>query len=346
MPTSTPRVARAATALPLTVLVVVATAIAGLAPAGAATADDSYVALGDSYSSGTGTGTYVDDGTRCLRSALAYASLIAARRGYALNLRACSGAVVADVRRAQLGALRPATDRVTISVGGNDAGFADVLTTCAAPWWFGRCGRAIDDAQAFIRGTLPARLRRVYRGIANRAPRAEVVVVGYPRLLGEEDCDPLTFFSARERARLNATADLINRRTRRIALRRGFAFADPTRRFDGHAVCADEAWLNGLSFPVVESYHPNRTGHARGYRPVVGGRLPMSAAARGARGDRSARGHVPAAEIAATQRRYAGLDAGIRPERVRPPDLTTPRARRAARRANVDIDRWIARQRR
>ena len=37
----------------------------------------------------------------------------------------------------------------------------------------------------------------------------------------------------------------------------------------GHAVCSSTEWLNGLSNPIGESYHPNRTGHASGYTPVV-----------------------------------------------------------------------------
>ena len=70
-----------------------------------------YVALGDSYASGTGTRSYISDGTSCQRSTYAYPSLIAAARGYALNFRACSGARIADVSNTQLSALahRPAT---------------------------------------------------------------------------------------------------------------------------------------------------------------------------------------------------------------------------------------------
>ncbi|NUO91243.1 MAG: SGNH/GDSL hydrolase family protein, partial [Dermatophilaceae bacterium] len=38
----------------------------------AVAAGGSYVALGDSYSSGTGTRTYISDGTSCQRSVYAY----------------------------------------------------------------------------------------------------------------------------------------------------------------------------------------------------------------------------------------------------------------------------------
>ena len=172
-----------------------------------------YVALGDSYSSGTGTRSYINDGTSCQRSTLAYPSLIAAARGYSLNFRACSGATVSTVTSSQLSALTAATNYVTISVGGNDAGFADVLTECALPWWASDCNGAIDDAQAFINNTLPGRLSTLYASIRSRAPSAKVVVVGYPRIFNGEDCNAFTWFSPAEETRLNQTADLINSRT-------------------------------------------------------------------------------------------------------------------------------------
>src|SRR5688500_13684864 len=165
-----------------------------------------YVALGDSYASGTGTRSYISDGTDCQRSTKAYPSLIAAARGYALNFRACSGARVADVTNTQLSALTTATTYVTISVGGNDAGFADVLTTCAQPGWMSNCNGAINTAQAYINNTLPTQLSNLYAAIRARAPYAKVVVVGYPRIFMGEDCNAFTWFSPDEEARLNQTA--------------------------------------------------------------------------------------------------------------------------------------------
>jgi len=309
-----------------------------LAPATAAAPD--YVALGDSYSSGTGTRDYVDDGTTCHRSTAAYPALIAAARKWDLNLRACSGAKIPDVTHAQLDALGAGTSHVTISVGGNDAGFADVLTTCATPWWMADCDGAIDDAQAYIRTTLPGALSTLYGRIRARAPYARVVVVGYPRIFMGEDCNAGTWFSPAEQTRLNATADLLNSTTSQQASAAGFSFADPTSRFVGHAVCDDEEWINGLSSPIEESYHPNKPGHSSGYTPTVSGPLTGSTFAGGARlRSLSAR---TGGELAAEQREYAGQDAGIEPETFRRPDLTTPSARRAARRAGVDIVRYLA----
>jgi lysophospholipase L1-like esterase len=299
-----------------------------------------YVALGDSYASGTGTRSYINDGTSCQRSTQAYPSLIAAARGYALNLRACSGARIADVTTTQLSALTAGTSYVSISVGGNDAGFADVLTQCALPGWASNCNGRIDTAQAFVNTTLPGQLATLYSSIRARAPYAKVVVVGYPRIFMGEDCNAFTWFSPAEEARLNQMADLINTRTAAAASAAGFAFANPTAAFTGHAVCDNPEWINGLSNPISESYHPKATGHAGGYTPTVSPLLTGAAVAVTAQvvADSAASG----ADQAALQSQYAAADRTIEPEAVVAPDLTTPEARKAARKAGIDIDRFLA----
>jgi lysophospholipase L1-like esterase len=296
---------------PALVLSALLLALTGLvAPAHAAA--PSYVALGDSYSSGVGTRSYIADGSTCQRSVYAFPSLIAAARGYALNFRACSGAKVADVTNSQLGALSAGTAYVTISVGGNDAGFADVLTTCAQPSWASNCGGAIDKAQAYINGTLPGSLRTLYAAIRSRATNAKVVVVGYPRIFNGEDCNALTWFSPTEESRLNQTADLLNGKLSAAASAAGFGWANPTTAFTGHAVCDSTEWINGLSNPISESYHPNRAGHASGYTPLVGPRLTGATVAVTASVLSKARASGPAQ--AQKQERYAKQDATIEPE--------------------------------
>jgi lysophospholipase L1-like esterase len=283
------------------------------APAHAA--PPSYVALGDSYSSGVGTRAYLDDGTSCRRSVYAFPSLIAAARGYALNFRACSGAKVADVTANQLSALSAGTSYVTVSVGGNDAGFTGVLTTCAQPGWLSDCSGAISKARSYINNTLPGSLATLFAAIRSRAPNAKVVVVGYPRLFNGEDCNALTWFSPSEESSLNATADLLDSKLAAAASARGFAFANPTSAFLGHAVCGDPEWLNGLSNPVSESYHPNRTGHASGYAPLVSPMLTGTSVTVTAAVLRAARAQGPF--LAAQQRQYAAADRRIQPETFR-----------------------------
>lgn len=252
---TTPRLRWAASTL-LTALALILTVIAAV-PAHAASSV--YVALGDSYSSGVGTRSYLaDDG--CYRSQYAYPYKAAAEIGASLDFRACSGARTYDVRDKQLGSLSAATDFVTVSAGGNDAGFSSIITQCAKPWPY-TCWGDIDKANTFISGTLPGRLDELYGLIRSKAPTATVIVVGYPLLFNGETCNALARLSAGEQSRMNETGDLLDDTIRDRAEAHGFTFVDPRAAFDVHRVCDDVEWINGLSSPTSESYHPNRDGH-------------------------------------------------------------------------------------
>jgi lysophospholipase L1-like esterase len=242
-----------------------------LVPGTAHAAGPEYVALGDSYASGVGTREYYGDSGECRRSPHAYAVENATRLGATLSFQACSGARVSEVT-GQLGALDAATRYVTVQVGGNDAGFTDVITECALPAWAQDCEGAVASARTIIDQQLPGRLRGLYAQIAQRSPSATVVVVGYPRIFHDEDCNAATWFSPADRQLLNDTADLLNARISAQAAAAGFAYADPTSAFLGHAVCDEPEWINGLSNPIIESYHPNRAGQD-GYAALVAGLL-------------------------------------------------------------------------
>jgi lysophospholipase L1-like esterase len=233
----------------------------------AVAASPSYVALGDSYSSGVGTRAYISDGTSCQRSLYAYPELDATRLGATLSFQACGAATTASVLSGQLGTLNASTTYVTISVGGNDAGFSSVLEQCAKPWPY-TCTSQISTAQNFIRNTLPGRLDSVYSAIRAHAPNAWVVVVGYPRLFDGRTCNLLSRISTAEESSLNTTADLLATTIAGRAALHGFKYVDPRTAFTGHAICDSTEWINGLSDPVDESYHPNRAGQV-GYANLV-----------------------------------------------------------------------------
>ena len=104
-----------------------------LAFAGSAFAADRYVALGDSYSSGTGTRSYTLN-SGCQRGIYAYPYLLSQQRpNTALTFVACSGAKTTDVMNNQISSVTSDTKIVTITIGGNDAGFSSVITSCALP---------------------------------------------------------------------------------------------------------------------------------------------------------------------------------------------------------------------
>lgn len=160
----------------------------GVALTGAATAQASqqaaatgYVALGDSYSSGVGAGSYISSSGDCKRSTKAYPYLWAAANSpSSFNFTACSGARTGDVLASQMGPLGAGTGLVSVSVGGNDAGFADVMTTCVLQS-DSNCLSRINTAKAYVDSTLPGQLDKVYSAISAKAPAAHVVVLGYPR---------------------------------------------------------------------------------------------------------------------------------------------------------------------
>jgi lysophospholipase L1-like esterase len=242
-------------------------AVLALLLAAAGAIADNYVALGDSYSSGVGTKSFYE--TTCKRSDYAYPRLIARERaGTSLTFRACSGATTSSVTSEQLGALSSTTNIVTITVGGNDAGFGPIVSSCALPWpW--SCEAELTEAERFVTTTLPGRLGTLYSAIRSRASNATVIVLDYPRLFMGVDCNAGTFFSTTEMTRMNHIADLIKTVTQERAVAAGAIFKDAIPPFTGHAICSESEWLNGLSDPVEESFHPNRTGHRSGYEPLV-----------------------------------------------------------------------------
>jgi hypothetical protein len=236
-----------------------------------------YVSLGDSYSSGTGTRSYYDSG--CQKSTTSYPYLLHnLHPTWAFVHAACSGAKTDNILNSQVNSVTSDTNWVTYTIGGNDAGFSSVITECAYPGWASNCNGAINGAQSYINNTLPGRLDQVNNAIKSRAASAKVIVLDYPRLFMGVDCNAATFFSGDEMTRLNQTADLLRDRLSQAASRAGanFIFRDVIPPFVGHAVCAggggsSTEWINGLSNPIGESYHPKVTGHANGYFPVVRG---------------------------------------------------------------------------
>jgi len=255
----------------IAVLCMVAACSVFVAPAWAT----KYVSLGDSYSSGTGTRTYYD--SNCQKSVTSYPYLLHnAHPSWTFVHAACSGAKTGDILNSQVSSVTSDTNWVTYTIGGNDAGFSSVITTCAEPSWLGDCNSAVNGAQSYIQNTLPGRLDLVNNAIKSHAPNTKVIVLDYPHLFNGQDCNAGTFFSASEETRLNQTADMLKNQLSAAASRAGanFLFRDVIPPFIGHAVCdggggSSTEWINGLSNPVGESYHPKITGHANGYYPVL-----------------------------------------------------------------------------
>ncbi len=298
-------------------------ALATLAPLitpGSASADQSagqYVALGDSFASGFGNspylaGTSADSGSNnCQRSTAAYGILLAKILDYDLRFTACQGAVTRDLisprsgdwgEGAQFEQLSPTTSLLTLSIGGNDAHFADVLQDCIdglelLP--FNTCYR--DDRISAPVGAALTRLDaqssspeniRPYRDLFSearvRTPAARRIAVGYPHIFptagGTRNywpgsrCEGIKVVDQRWMVQ---QIDQLNSIMERHALASGFEFINPNSAFSGHELCGSSTeWF----FPLLDSgrFHPTAQGH-QALAMAIQATLTEPAALRGAK---------------------------------------------------------------
>lgn len=228
-----------------------------------------YVALGDSYSSGVGAGDYDSGSGACKRTPRAYPALWAAANSpSSFDFTACSGARTGDVLAGQMGPLNATTSLVSITIGGNDAGFADVMTTCVLESE-AKCVARVDEARAYVDSTLPGSLDSVYSQISAKAPAAQVVVLGYPRFY-QLNGSCAAGLTETERAAINGAADHLNSAVAKRAADHGFGYGDVASAFTGHEICSGDSWLHSVKWSNMgESYHPTAAGQSGGYLPTL-----------------------------------------------------------------------------
>jgi lysophospholipase L1-like esterase len=235
-----------------------------------------YVALGDSFSSGEGAEPYDAASGRCHRSPLSWPHL-ADDLGDLLEVRACSGARLEHL-------LGPWTDRgqppqipaaaddrvglVTFTIGGNDAGFGDIVLDCVLT----NCGDVpgSDDFEATL-DAIGARLTdEVYPALRAAYPKALLVHVGYPSLTPAEGrpvrrCPWLSPAEQTAVPRIVRELDDMARAAVDARDDDGLAFVSVFDALAGHELCADASWVHQvLSFDSARA-HPT----AAGYRAIA-----------------------------------------------------------------------------
>lgn len=232
---------------------------------------DSYVAMGDSFAAGVGTGL-PDLNVPCYRSSEAYAPIIDVERfDTSLDFVACSGATTTSLIATQLGPLDRQTDFVTVSIGGNDIGFGSLVAACVGGPSDAVCQAAVAQADQKIQQVLPGQLDAAYGAIRDRVRKAEVIVVDYPRFFAQDyaPCGQSTGVTAAEAPILNDMVDQLDAVIRDRAAAADFTFVDVRDQFTGHDMCAAQPWLNGVLVPAADRYHPNANGYRLGFTPLV-----------------------------------------------------------------------------
>ena len=253
----------------LVIVLTLAATILG-APAIATAQPGGYVALGDSYSSGLGTGSYTLS-SGCKRGTLAYPYLYS---GTASGFVACSGYNIDEVRRDQLSAVTTSTQLVTMTVGGNDIGFSTVVSQCTAFSSNSACTSAVNAAVARI-PAMRANLVTLLREIRATASNATIVLLGYPHLYATGSTCGFGQPNQTKRVAMFNGGELLNEALKRAVADTGDSrtrWVDVRPAFSGHDICAtsSQRWINGLVLVnSAESYHPNRAGHSSGYLPAL-----------------------------------------------------------------------------
>jgi hypothetical protein len=213
--------------------------------------------------------------------------------------RACSGAVIVDVigegrwpdePTAQISALTHDTAVVTITIGGNDLYFGNVLIDCVL---YPNCrlkNRELVDTQlSRLKRNLPLVISRIRE---STSPSTKIFIAGYPQIFPDPDvvdvgsCADLRLngvqkITAGEITWIRGNASKLNDVIEGTAIAGDAIYVDPLgshSTFPGHEVCTgSRSWFNGVTNPLgpnkVWSFHPNPLGqkaYAKLFREYLG----------------------------------------------------------------------------
>jgi lysophospholipase L1-like esterase len=278
-----------------------------------------YLAMGDSFASGEGAFAYTAEtdtsNNRCHLSTKSYGFLLTNQLFQSGRAVACSGAKTEDVintsndYRSQLsdkiikgnrtedtllqvktnfipGYLAQSEfvdlhkpDAVTLSIGGNDIGFAGLLASCVSPVSIPKaCYPTYEDRQELFKqiNGIFDELVTTYTKV--KKPGKRVYAIGYPHIVvnnGSGSCASNVHFETSE---IEMTIDLIeylNQTVKQAAAKAGVKYVDVSSAFFGRRLCeaapstiavngltaGTDQGIGPLKFIGNESYHPNAIGH-------------------------------------------------------------------------------------
>lgn len=264
-----------------------------------------YVALGDSFSSGEGVEPFIsgtDEASpsenRCHRSEKAYPKLL--DEDPLLNMTAfvaCSGATTSNItdsgqwgEPAQIDALSSTTDIVTITIGGNDIGFGDVLSTCTylneppESWVLGQdaydeytCLNAMEDVEGKIygttlledSGTFNQAITDVLQTVEGSVGEdTKIFIVGYPYLFPtyeniEGSCQWGAYLGAQFTSTRSASEDEVNMLRHVTSIlnaqlidavedidNENITYVDSTTQFENYNLCRWESYITHLNVTI------------------------------------------------------------------------------------------------
>ena len=180
---------------------------------------------------------------------------------------------------------------VTLTGGGNDVGFVDILKYCASlsyedivsPWLNSDCGYAHSGSE--LESLLYADIDTQYKynkvaieRMRSVSPNTKVVIVGYPRFISEDAavCGVNGgALSSNERTMIDDAVKYMNSMLSRLAYDTGSSFADVEDSLLGGRICEGSEYVTGVLSWVVgyagdsEMIHPNARGHQKIAQSII-----------------------------------------------------------------------------
>jgi hypothetical protein len=172
--------------------------------------------------------------------------------------------------------LSPGTQLVTLTVGGNDASFAEVMATCV---FIEACQVDWQTALNLLIPQLGNPLASLYESIAIQAPNATIIVMGYPRffpVIPPLACSTglgLLLFVRPQMVWINSEIQSMDNTIANAvatAQQHGYKSVRYVRgsydALSGHEMCTDDPYYN-VFVPSLSlgfsSFHPNQSGNAQ-----------------------------------------------------------------------------------
>lgn len=242
--------------------------------------DRTYVAIGDSYTAAPRVGETTDEA--CRRTDANYPTLVAEELDLDLIDVSCAGAETQHLVEQQhpqgapvapqLDAVDASTDIVTFSLGGNDEEYYARIVGCGllgaddpdgAPCSerFGLAGAGgAATERALVERAVATLTDNVATGIgavAERAPQARILVVGYPQFAPEGDSCEQFPVAEGDRELVGRLNEALVGAVRSAAEQEDVEYVDLAALTAGHDVCSDDPWVAGADpTEPAAAFHP------------------------------------------------------------------------------------------
>lgn len=289
-----------------------------------------YLGMGDSFASGQGAYSYrggTDTANNaCHLSSKSYPFLLTSQKFASGQSVACSGAktrdiifssgkyegqvkdkIIKDKRENVEEIVRDYTpgylaqsefidiyrpQNLTLSIGGNDIGFADILKSCASPFAENRtCFPTYEERAGLAKSinSLFDKLVTTYQTVTK--PGSRLYVIGYPQIVVQKgDCAANVLLDAQEIKLAIGIIDSLNAVIEQAALKAGAKYVDVSQAFAGSRLCetkssnvaingftlGNDGGIGNFKFAGAESYHPNALGHELLSRAILNATDNMS----------------------------------------------------------------------